>query len=352
MDSENNSLWFRRFGVGLLLIWGVSTGCQLIMPRQGWNEKKWGPMVPHTTFPGDCGICHLPDRWDKLKEVFSFDHFAETGYRLEGTHEQAACLRCHNDRGPVKAYVARGCSGCHLDPHASTLGLECTRCHSQVSWVPIGLVSEHARTRFPLAGAHAIATCESCHEGAAAGQFRGAPTQCEACHRDDLARATNPNHLANGWTTNCQKCHQPSGWNQAFINHDFFPLVGGHSGLDCTQCHVGGIFTGLSPDCFSCHNADYQTAPNHVSGNYSRDCTQCHSINAWVPASINHTFFPLSGPHNLSCVDCHTTGSVYVFSCIDCHDHRIDRMADKHDEVAGYTYSSQACFQCHPNGRE
>jgi hypothetical protein len=352
MDSEKNSPWCRGIWVGLLLVWGISVGCQLIVPQEGWNKKKWGPLVPHATFPGDCGLCHLPERWDKLKEEFSFDHFAETGYRLEGAHAQAACLRCHNDRGPVMAYVSRGCAGCHIDPHGATLGLDCTRCHTQVTWAPTGLVAEHARTRFPLAGAHAIATCESCHEGAAAGQFRGAPTQCEACHEDELARAVNPDHLANGWTSDCQQCHQPSGWSQAFISHAFFPLRGGHGGLDCTQCHVGGVYTGLSTDCYSCHSADYQGAPNHVSASYSQDCTQCHSINGWVPASINHTFFPLSGPHNLSCNECHTTGSVLLFSCIDCHEHEQTRMDDKHQEVGGYTYSSPACLQCHPSGRD
>ena len=27
-------------------------------------------------------------------------------------------------------------------------------------------------------------------------------------------------------------------------------------------------------------------------------------------------------------------------------------MDDKHDEVRNYVYQSQACYTCHPNGRE
>jgi hypothetical protein len=27
-------------------------------------------------------------------------------------------------------------------------------------------------------------------------------------------------------------------------------------------------------------------------------------------------------------------------------------LADEHDDVGGYVYDSQACYQCHPNGDE
>ena len=417
MDLFRNKQWIRPLAWTLFLMVLIIGGCQLTIPRNGWN-KKLGPLVPHTSFPGDCGICHLPDGWDKLCADFAFDHMAETGYPLEGAHSAAACLRCHNDRGPVQAYVARGCSGCHIDPHASSLGLECERCHSQIVWEPIGLIAEHARTRFPLMGVHAVATCESCHEGAAAGQFRGAPTQCEVCHQADLAGATNPDHLSNGWVSDCQRCHQPSGWSGAFIPHEFFPLAGGHALADCTQCHVNGSFVGLSPDCYSCHSANYQTAPAHVANNYSLNCEQCHSINAWTPAAFEHSFFaltgghgglncsqchigdvytglspdcyschsanyqsapdhvalgfsqdcmqchtinawvpanfqhtfPLVGNHNVSCVTCHDSGSTQIFTCFNCHEHRQSEADDEHSGVSGYSYNSQACYQCHPNG--
>jgi len=415
MDFFHNKRLMRSVAWGSVLFGLVMGGCQLLKPRNEWN-KGWGPLVPHTSFPGDCGICHRPDGWDKLRDDFSFDHEKETGYRLEGTHSAAACLRCHNDRGPVQTYVARGCSGCHLDVHASSLGLDCERCHSQISWEPTGLLSEHARTRFPLMGAHAITACESCHEGAAAGQFRGAPTQCEICHSAALATAVNPAHAVNGWISDCQKCHQPSSWSGAFVPHDFFPLAGGHAALDCTQCHVGGVFTGLSSDCYSCHSANYQAAPAHVASNYSHDCTQCHSISGWLPAVFDHAFFaltgghagldcsrchvggvytglspdcyschsanyqsapdhvamafphdcmqchttsawipanfqhnfPLTGPHNVSCIECHTSGNTQVFNCLTCHEKTTTD--EHHKEVSGYSYTSQACYQCHPNG--
>ena len=123
----------------------VAVNCETFVPRHSWS-RKWGPMVPHQTFPGDCGVCHLDTSWSVLREEFSFDHERETGFKLEGAHDQAACLRCHNDRGPIHVYTARGCGGCHVEPHKGNLGLDCTDCHNQDIWEPTGLIAEHAHT--------------------------------------------------------------------------------------------------------------------------------------------------------------------------------------------------------------
>ncbi len=379
MDSKRNRRGAQIMVWGVFLVALIVAGCQFILPRQEWSSKKWGPLVPHKNFPGDCSICHLPERWDKLRDDFHFDHEKETGYKLEGAHAGAACLRCHNDRGPVEAYVARGCSGCHVDPHADSLGMDCERCHSQISWEPQGLVGEHARTRFPLSGSHVIAACESCHAGAPAGEFRGAPLQCEACHQAALAQATNPDHVANGWVSDCQRCHNPSTWNNANVDHSFFPLVGGHGGLDCTQCHTTpGSFAGLSQDCYSCHSSDFSGAPDHVAQNYPHDCTQCHRITGWTPAVVDHSFFPLSAGHSgLSCNQCHSGGTFTGLStdCYSCHSSDFsgapDHLAQNypHDctqchKTTGWTpavvdhssfpltagHSGLSCNQCHSGG--
>ena len=73
-------------------------------------------MVPHDTFPGDCNVCHVPESWETIRKDFNFDHETETGIALEGAHARAACLRCHDDRGPVSMYMAHGCGGCHKGP--------------------------------------------------------------------------------------------------------------------------------------------------------------------------------------------------------------------------------------------
>lgn len=273
---------FARIAAAVLLAsWMLlSVQCDAVFPRQSWN-REWGNMVPHKKFPADCGICHVPDRWDVIRGDFEFDHEKETGYALEGAHALAACLRCHNDRGPVKVYLERGCGGCHVDVHQGTLGMECTRCHNQDNWSPVGLVLDHARTRFPLSGAHAVAPCEGCHPRATVGIYVGAPVECHFCHQEQVARAV-PNHVVNGWQRDCTRCHDLTTWNRApGFSHDFFPLTGAHATVSCIQCHPGGRFVAIPTTCFSCHQRDYIAAPNHVSNGFSTDCTQCHNTTAW-----------------------------------------------------------------------
>ncbi|HEX5137673.1 MAG TPA: hypothetical protein VFY93_11910 [Planctomycetota bacterium] len=325
-----------------------ATTCAVFAPKpkpQEWDEDAWGPLVPHKTFPADCSICHVPDRWDVLKPDFSFDHAKETGVKLEGAHATAACLRCHNDFGPVKEYVERGCTGCHLDVHRSQLGKKCLECHTMNDWRPAGILAQHAQTRFPLTGAHIAVACELCHQLAPTGTYRGAPTQCQICHADDALRSQSFDHQANGWTTRCERCHFPTGWKGANFTHAFFPLTGGHAGLACTECHPGNDFRPIPTDCFSCHSDDFNGAPNHTSGGYSHDCLRCHTRDTWEGARFDHTFFPLTGGHaGLACIDCHTSGVTGPIpsACISCHQ---DDFNGAPDHVAG-GYSTD-CLKCH-----
>jgi hypothetical protein len=178
----------KRIFAGLLaaMAAGALLNCRLDAPRQGWS-RRWGPVVPHKTFPGDCGVCHVTQRWDVLRQDFSFDHEKETGYRLEGAHAQAACLRCHNDRGPITAYLARGCGGCHADPHASTLGPDCESCHGQVNWKPMGPATRNVRKRFHRVPAHTVPPCASCHVEPGVSVPQVGPAQCGPCHEDRFA---------------------------------------------------------------------------------------------------------------------------------------------------------------------
>jgi len=258
---------------GLLAVLAACSALSSIAPRQRWNQK-WGPMVPHTTFPTTCDLCHVAERWDVIKDDFSFDHLEETGVPLLGAHDEAACIRCHNDRGPVKAYVQRGCGGCHADPHQGALGVDCESCHDEyTNWAAVGMIADHSSTRFPLIGTHAITPCENCHQNSSIGTYRDAPAQCHLCHQDEALAANFP-HAINGWNIGCNQCHNPLSWDAPLFDHAFFPLQGGHGGLDCTQCHPSGQVAG-------CHEVDYLTAPNHVALGYSTDCSQCHPITVW-----------------------------------------------------------------------
>ena len=427
MNHERNNPEFtftpRKVLVGALLALGL-VACTTLVSRNDWREG-YGPVVPHDTFPADCSVCHVSSDWQVLKEDFEYDHEAQTGVPLTGSHQDASCLLCHNDRGPVSVFAARGCAGCHEDTHRGTLGAACDDCHNEDTWHPVEAIAQHNRTRFPLVGAHAAAACFACHEGAETANFQGVDNACETCHVSDLARATSFDHVSQGITNDCQQCHIPTSWSTAQFAHPAsFQLTGGHGGLDCSDCHGTGPITSLPTDCASCHLDDYQqtTDPNHALSGFSTDCTQCHNTNTWSGAIFDHFFpltaghggldcsdchgtgaitsipsdcvschlddyqlttdpnhalsgfstdcaachststwlgatfdhlFPLSGPHGgLDCADCHTTpGTQSVFSCIDCHEHGQEEMADDHDEVPGYVWSSASCYQCHPQGR-
>ena len=333
--------------LGLLAAGLVLATCgSTLAGRQHWS-RKWGPLVPHKTFPGDCSLCHVGDSWTVLRADFQFDHAEVTGVPLLGAHAQAACLRCHNDYGPVAAYVARGCSGCHTDIHEGQLGKDCKRCHTEGTWRPHGVIADHARTRFPLVGRHIVTACILCHPAAPTGEYRGAPVQCAQCHRDDLARAASPDHRRLGWVNRCERCHIPTRWGGGGFLHAFWPLTGVHAVIDCSSCHVGDDFGPLPRDCFSCHQDDHARAPDHDF--FPRRCESCHNTTTWSGAIFNHRF-PLRGPHRLSCSDCHTTPDPRAFSCLTCHDHSRVKMDDKHSEVTDYRYDSAACLLCHPNG--
>ncbi len=175
----------------LLLTTGVLAvlGCRLGTPRNS-RDGQWGPVPAHKTFPGDCGICHVGEGRGLVRRDFSFDHEQETGYRLEAAHAHAPCLRCHNDRGPVTAYAARGCGGCHGDPHASALGSDCAICHGQASWKPATSAAGRVQTRFHQVPAHAVPPCATCHVEAGVGRPQVSPTQCAPCHQDRTAQSS------------------------------------------------------------------------------------------------------------------------------------------------------------------
>jgi hypothetical protein len=196
-----------------LLLW---VSCGTLVPRQGWDRHD-GLVVPHDTFPADCSLCHTGSDWHTLRDDFAFDHEGETGVPLRGAHADARCLFCHNDRGPVAQFQARGCGGCHEDVHQGQLGSHCAACHDERSWRATGQIELHDRKRFPLVGAHAAVACWRCHEGAQVGNFAGASRNCEACHQADIGRSVVVDHFAQGLTTGCERCHVPVRWLPARI---------------------------------------------------------------------------------------------------------------------------------------
>lgn len=377
----------------------------------------------------DCAQCHNPDGWKTDLETIKFDH-STTDFDLEGTHQITDCKSCHVSL--VFSEVPTDCISCHTDIHSQSVGNDCIRCHTSENWLVFTIPEIHEENGFSLIGAHTNLSCVECHSNESTLVFNRIGNECIECHRDDYLATQNPNHMGAGFSQDCIECHTPTGfgWDAVGIIHDFFPLTMGHDIQDCSQCHDVTNFSNISADCFACHDDDYAgtTNPNHVSASFSTNCVTCHTTApGWMPANLDHSFFPLTSGHDVqdctlchinnnyintptdcfachnddyaqannpnhqaanfptdcvschttnpgwmpanfdhdnmyfpiysgkhqdewnSCIECHTNTSNYaIFNCLECH--QAGETADQHDGVNGYIYESNACFQCHPNG--
>jgi hypothetical protein len=334
-------------GIPALLVIVACVQTMPSSPHDWWSGH--GPVVNHANFPGKCSLCHTTKSWQELRPDFQYDHALETGVELLGAHQDAQCLRCHNDRGPVENFAARGCAGCHEDVHMGRMGEDCAQCHDEQSWQAQGQLAEHASTRFPLFGIHAAVSCDRCHAGIGSGIMDPLSPNCVNCHSDDLARADNPNHAAQGWVDDCQQCHQPTIWSGAGFRHSGFPLTGAHAAAQCEACHAGGVYAGTPSQCSDCHLDAYQSTsdPDHLAFNFPLACDSCHTTSAWLPADFRHTGIT-SG-----CVDCHLSdyqgatdpnhvASNLPMSCEDCHSTK--RWRPTTFNHAGIT---SGCVDCH-----
>ncbi|WP_136073129.1 hypothetical protein [Candidatus Ulvibacter alkanivorans] len=308
-------------------------------------------------FSTDCLECHNPLGFGWDAEGITHDFFP-----LTQGHDIQDCNQCHTTGNFSDA--SPDCFSCHMEDFATTtnpnhanagFSTDCIECHTtSPGWMPATVDHDF----FPLTLGHDIQDCNQCHEN---GNFNNTPTDCFACHMDDYAQTSDPDHENAGFSTDCASCHSTNpGWMPATVNHDFFPLTLGHNLQDCTQCHENGDFQNTPTDCFACHMDDYAQTndPDHQAANFPTDCASCHTTNpGWMPATFDHDqmYFPIySGRHDdvwTSCTDCHNNPNNFaVFTCLNCHP--AGETAEDHDEVPGYMYESNACFQCHPTGED
>ena len=63
---------------------------------------------------------------------------------------------------------------------------------------------------YRLTGAHVTLPCRDCHGG---GTFAGTPDQCVGCHWAQYVDPANTrDHVAEGFSTDCEDCHTTTGW--------------------------------------------------------------------------------------------------------------------------------------------
>jgi len=340
----------------LSLIFGLLS--LLIVSFLSFRGKS--PEQPHgQNFTLSCEKCHNSSGWKVDQSKISFSH-DETNFSLTGQHKEVLCKQCHPSL--IFKDAKSDCYTCHTDIHDHTVGIECSKCHTTNNWMVNNIHDIHRNSRFPLLGAHALADCQACHPSASLLHFKVLGINCIDCHLTDYQGTTKPNHASAGFSTNCNDCHfiHAFEWGTSGFNHEFFPLTLGHNIQECGKCHKTPDYSSTSPECFSCHEQDYNTAnsPNHLNSKFPIDCKTCHTLNpGWKPSTFNHDgpYFPIySGKHQgewNDCSDCHNiSGNFKAFSCIDCHEHSRANTDDKHDEVKNYSYNSNACFNCHPRG--
>jgi hypothetical protein len=302
---------------------------------------------PHgEEFKMDCAACHTSQTWKMAKANMTFDHNT-THFRLTGQHQNTDCINCHKTLLFNEAKTE--CSACHTDMHQNTLGPDCARCHDTREWIIKNIIPMHQMSRFPLLGNHAVLDCSACHKSASNLQFQPLGVECIDCHRSDYLATTSPNHQMNGYPTNCLECHDviANNWNLTSFNHGSFPLTGGHN-IECAECHAGGIFKKISTDCLSCHQAQFNSAKDHVALKFPTDCRICHNMNNWLGATFDHntTIFPLTGAHTtVDCVLCHTAGYAGTpADCNSCHQTNYNSTTNPNHKALGL---SVICTDCH-----
>lgn len=209
----------------------------------------------------DCAACHTPDQWENA----TFDH-ARTAFPLQGKHAEVKCEQCHAG-GKFKG-TPTDCVACHEkdDAHEGQFGTDCAGCHTPDDWE--NATFDHAKTAFPLTGAHQQVKCEQCHAG---GKFKGTATACSGCHQD-------PAFHRGLFAQTCDACHTTTAWQPArFDLPHTFPINHGEGGPSpCRTCHPDAL---AQYTCYGCHEhnpAEIQEEHAEEGIGDIANCIKCH----------------------------------------------------------------------------
>jgi hypothetical protein len=228
------------------------------------------------TLGDKCGDCHTERDWKNTSGRFDHD---KTGFRLRNAHAapKVECKACHKDLKSLRR-TAKDCDSCHRkdDRHDGQQGRQCEQCHDDKSWKVPGF--NHARTRFPLVGRHALVVCKDCH---ATPRFKDAPRECYGCHKKD-----DKHKLAFGMR--CDSCHNERAWSLWEFDHDRrtrYPLDPTHRKLACASCHTQPAPAGkdaapVGNQCVACHRKD-----DVHDGGFGPACQKCHVTETWKKVS-------------------------------------------------------------------
>ncbi len=161
-------------------------------------------------------------------------------------------------------------------------------------------IFDHFTTGFELRGAHARASCTSCHAG---GVFEGTPTACASCHsRSGLVAATAQPSQHVLTTNQCRACHQPQAW-MPVLRVDHLEVIGA-----CSSCHNNMQALGKPADhlptsdsCDSCHNTRAFSFARFSHAGITAGCFSCHNGVQALGKPLDHI------PASNQCEACHNT---------------------------------------------
>ncbi|MCC6817225.1 MAG: hypothetical protein IT267_12490, partial [Saprospiraceae bacterium] len=313
----------------------------------------------------ECAMCHTTNSgWTPALFPIHDQFWTFTGAHIPVKDNCAKCHQGNYNNTP------NTCVGCHQsdyntssNPNHKSLNIptDCDQCHTtDPGWAPVTFPIHDQY--WPFTGSHIPVkdNCALCHKN---GNYNNTPNTCVGCHLPQYNGSTNPNHKTLNIPTTCDNCHTTDpGWAPAtFDIHDqYWMLKGAHLQIknNCTACHNGN-YNNTPNTCYGCHANDYNGAnnPPHVSAGFPTTCASCHNETAWIPSSFDHDnmYFPIySGKHKdewNTCSQCHTNSSNYkIFTCLPCHPK--PQTDSDHNGVQGYSYTSSACYSCHPDGKK
>jgi hypothetical protein len=324
----------------------------------------------------DCARCHSEHNgadfqlvhWEPSREAL--DH-SKTSFALTGKHAGVACANCHKadfipaparpgilvkDLGRTYLGLSRECATCHQDEHRGQVGKDCARCHTVEAWKPASLFS-HAKSKYPLTGAHEKTPCAKCHPSIADAKpfvkYTGLSfAKCTGCHTDP--------HKGS-FSAPCESCHNTTNWNRIAQLQGFdhsktkYPLLGKHASVACSDCHTHGDFKTPVPfaKCMDCHKDAHKSQFRARAD--GGDCASCHNLDGFKPSIFtvkDHaaTQYPLEARHiPVACDKCHlpkgskgedTLFKITQTQCKDCHE-------DIHKgQFAGAPHQNR-CESCH-----
>ncbi len=252
----------------------------------------------------------------------------------------ASCATCHQDvqrqielakglHGQIDLKRVTQCGTCHTDHVAGKIEMVTARSFREAGFADPDTFDHGKIGKFELNGRHAELKCDQCHPAAMAGflgtgqtRFLGLSQSCVSCHNDVHEGS---------FGGRCASCHgQSLAFKPAatFKHTDEFPLVSGHAGHECIDCHgksgpTSVAALALKPlpprSCAECHasphGAELVALELKRHAESSSSCTDCHhrddesflSPVAKMPPELHKLAgFALDPPHDkATCVACH-----------------------------------------------